>query len=214
MMNEKITLYYAHDPMCSWCWGFAPVLADLLAQLPAAVRVKRLLGGLAADSEQPMPEAMQTLLQQTWRRIEEKIPTTKFNFDFWSVCKPRRSTYPACRAVIAARQQGARYDTLMTQAIQRAYYTQARNPSDHATLISLADEIGLEVSLFTQTLQAAETQLQLQQEIALARTLYLESFPSIALHCGDAHSQLQLNYTNVKPMLEQINNFIENHCNG
>ncbi|MCH7478788.1 MAG: DsbA family protein, partial [SAR324 cluster bacterium] len=29
-MMEKIgTLYYFGDPMCSWCWGFKPVLEQV-----------------------------------------------------------------------------------------------------------------------------------------------------------------------------------------
>ena len=49
-------LYYAHDPMCSWCWAFRPVWLALLAQLPEGTRVQRLLGGLAPDTDEPMPD--------------------------------------------------------------------------------------------------------------------------------------------------------------
>ena len=99
------TVYYVHDPMCSWCWGFSPALGELLAGLPAGVEVRRLLGGLAADSELPMGSAMRERLQDTWRNIQRRVPGTRFNFDFWTSCSPRRSTWPACRAVIAARRQ-------------------------------------------------------------------------------------------------------------
>ena len=131
-------LVYVHDPMCSWCWGFEPTRHAIVAGLPADTRVWRLLGGLAPDSEQPMPEPMRAALQQTWRRIEEMIPGTRFNFDFWTNNTPRRSTYPANRAVIAARLQGEACDSKMTGAIQRAYYLEARNPSDDSTLASRA----------------------------------------------------------------------------
>ncbi|MBE8572891.1 DsbA family protein, partial [Vibrio sp. OPT46] len=29
-----IKLYYVHDPMCSWCWGYKPTLDKLKQQLP------------------------------------------------------------------------------------------------------------------------------------------------------------------------------------
>jgi len=70
----KTTLIYVHDPMCSWCWGFADVYEELLEQLPPEVEIRRLLGGLAPDSDVPMPESMQAMLQQTWQRIEMTIP--------------------------------------------------------------------------------------------------------------------------------------------
>jgi protein-disulfide isomerase-like protein with CxxC motif len=54
---------------------------------------------------------------------------TEFNFDFWTKCQPRRDTYKACRAVIAASQQNA--EEAMIEAIQKAYYLRAMNPSEH-----------------------------------------------------------------------------------
>ena len=88
-------LYYAHDPMCSWCWGYRRELVRLRQSLPADIRFTKLLGWLAPDSDEPMPQEMQQHLQQTWQRIQERIPGTEFNFNFWSECQPRRSTWPA-----------------------------------------------------------------------------------------------------------------------
>lgn len=56
------TLYYIHDPMCSWCWGFTPIWQKIRAQLPADLPVVYLLGGLAPDSDDPMPQSMQATL--------------------------------------------------------------------------------------------------------------------------------------------------------
>ena len=67
-------LYYAHDPMCSWCWGFRPVWEQLQTRLPAEVQVQPILGGLAPDCDQPMAPDMQSRLQDTWRRIAQRIP--------------------------------------------------------------------------------------------------------------------------------------------
>ena len=44
------TLYYVADPMCSWCFGFAPELAAIRAGLPAHIRLEYVMGGLARDS--------------------------------------------------------------------------------------------------------------------------------------------------------------------
>lgn len=198
------TLIYVHDPMCSWCWGFSAVHQQLLERLPKGMAVRRLVGGLAQDSDAPMPEAMQDGLQQTWRRIAQTIPGTEFNFDFWSDCAPRRSTYPACRAVIAAREQGLDYDPLMTRRIQQAYYLEARNPSDNSTLIELAGEIGLDQERFEQQLVAPHTHQQLLDEIASARAIGIDSFPSLALELDGQVQPILISYTDVDAMLSQI----------
>ena len=198
-------LIYVHDPMCSWCWGFEPVRSQFFDQVRDRVTIKRLVGGLAPDSDVPMPEVMQTALQQTWRNIQQRIPGTSFNFDFWTDCQPRRSTYPACRAVIAARLQGEEFDAQMTKKIQQAYYLQARNPSDGETLIELAAELGLDAQQFADDLQSDAVEQQLRQEISQARAIGGDSFPSLFLQIGTAVVPLPLDYDNPQTMVSAVN---------
>ncbi|MCP3687551.1 MAG: DsbA family protein [Gammaproteobacteria bacterium] len=191
--------------MCSWCWGFADSCEQLVEQLPESVEFVRLLGGLAADTDEIMPESTRLMVQQNWQRIEQLIPGVEFNYDFWNDSKARRATYPACRAVIAAREQGQQYDLLMTRKIQQAYYWEARNPSDDKILLELAVELGLDKDRFTEALNSVETQQQLLDEIALVRSLGVNGFPSMLLrHAGEIESVL-VNYTSTATMLYQIN---------
>ena len=200
----SITLIYAHDPMCAWCWGFRPTWQDLRQQLPAHIQVKTLLGGLAPDSDEPMVEDMRRYLRDTWRQIQQRIPGTEFNFDFWEHCRPRRSTYPACRAVIAARRLKADSEDAMILAIQKAYYLQARNPSLPATLIELAEEIGLDGPVFLEVMNAATTHTELREEIAQCRRLRLTSFPSLALEVEGEHWPIRPEYGHPEAIRKQI----------
>ena len=43
-------LYYVADPMCSWCWGFHPVLEKVKEVLPDGISPVYVMGGLARDS--------------------------------------------------------------------------------------------------------------------------------------------------------------------
>jgi putative protein-disulfide isomerase len=144
------------------------------------------------------------MLQHTWQRIEQSIPGTRFNFDFWTQCEPRRSTYPANRAVIAAREQGTEFDQAMTFRIQQAYYLEARNPSDNSTLIELAGDIGLDQQRFSTSLVADSMQQQLLDEIQTARAMGIDSFPSLALSRAGRLHHIGLSYTDPEAMLRQI----------
>ena len=198
------TMIYVHDPMCSWCYGFEPVRRQLFDTVAGKLQIKRLLGGLAPDSEAPIPAATQAMIRQAWQRIEQVIPGTRFNHDFWHLCEPRRSTYPASRAVIAARAQGVEFDELMTARIQQAYYQQARNPSDDDTLIELASDLGLDRGRFAEDLNSAPTQSQLLAEIQSARSIGINSFPSVAVLSQGILSHIGLDYNNADAMLRQI----------
>jgi len=200
----RMTLYYVHDPMCSWCWAFRPTWERIVAALPAGIEVRRLLGGLAPDTDQPMPAALRDQLQATWRRIEQVVPGTRFNFAFWSDCAPRRATYPACRAVVAAGLQGEQHGEAMIRAIQHAYYLEARNPSDTATLVALAAELGLDPERFAADLGAAATQAEVERQIAQGRAMGADSFPSLVLATPVETHLLAHDYNDPAPVLRQI----------
>jgi len=197
-------LLYFHDPMCSWCWAFRPVWTDLCAQLPAGMTVRRVVGGLAPDSDVPMPPDMRDKLKDTWQTIEQRVPGTRFNFSFWDVCTPRRSTYNACRAVLAAARLAPTLEDPMIEAIQQAYYLQARNPSDISTLVDLAVDIGLDRTRFAAELTGAEVQRRLEEEIALAHNAPINGFPSLVVHVPLGMRPIKLDYLQAAPMRQQI----------
>lgn len=195
-------LVYVHDPMCSWCWGFRPVWQRLQEKLPRDLKVRRLLGGLAPDTQEPMPLSMQRDIASYWKVIQQRIPGTEFNFDFWEVAKPRRSTYPACRSVIAAKFQGA--EERMIKAVQEAYYLRALNPSDDDVHLMLAGEIGLDVSRFADDLVDPMTQKVLRNEISEARVIGGNSFPSLFLIRENHVLPVPIDYNDSAPMLQCI----------
>lgn len=201
-------LYYVHDPMCSWCWAFRPVLLQLIKDLPSEIEFIRLLGGLAPDCDTPMPEDTRNYVIDNWRQIQRQLPQTKFNYDFWTKCQPKRSTYPACRAVIAARRQGDTFDEIMTHAIQQAYYLQARNPSDQQTLIALAGEIGLDKNQFSIDLSSEQSNDLLSQEIATVRSLQLNSFPGFLFADEQTKQHIEPDYHSATTVLATIKRLI------
>ena len=202
-------LYYVYDPMCSWCWGYRPTWLALQSQLQTAypeLNIEYRLGGLAADTDEPMPAEMQQFLQRTWQQIAKQLDT-EFNFDFWQNCQPRRSTYPACRAALLAREMGLEQEMIL--AIQQAYYLEALNPSDPDTLINLAGKLGLDESLFAQALQSEETKIKLDEEISRTRHLPIEGFPSLVLLVNGEFFLIALDYQNWQTSFKQISALLD-----
>jgi putative protein-disulfide isomerase len=174
-------LLYVVDPMCSWCWGFTGVRREVSAEFPD-LEWQLVMGGLAPDSDEPMDEETRAYVQDAWRAVAAKTGA-EFNHDFWTECAPRRSTYPSCRAVIVAGESGKAEE--MLAAIQRAYYQEARNPSDTETLSALAEDIGLDRAAFEAGLSASKTQEKLDGDFALRSAIGAYSFPSVGLLDGE-----------------------------
>jgi putative protein-disulfide isomerase len=207
-MQSKAKLVYIFDPMCSWCWGYAPVWQQLKQALDGIVTIEYRVGGLAPDSEEPMPLDMQSILQNTWHSISNKLGT-QFNFDFWHHCKPRRSTYPACRAVLLARRAGKEGE--MIQAIQHAYYLHARNPSDTLVLAELAKEIGIsDVTHFIQQLDSCDVNTELFKEVTYTRSLPIQGFPSLVLNVQGNILPISIDYSDWQVTYATIAEIISN----
>ena len=201
MPASSTTLYYVYDPMCSWCWAYRPCLLQLRENLPEEISWQSVLGGLAPDTDQPMPEQTRSMVQGHWRQIQSSIGT-EFNFDFWTACQPRRDTYKACRAVIAAARQQA--EEVMIEAIQKAYYLRAMNPSEPDTLVDLAVELGLDRSRFVDDFGSAHTETELRRQLLLRAKLNVSSFPSLVLERDSRRTFIGHYYQDYRTSLAEI----------
>ena len=197
-------IFYIHDPMCSWCYAFSQSWAALQQDLPRDMDIVYLVGGLAPDTTEPMPLTTQKMVQQAWQRIEQTVPGVHFNWDFWSRNTPVRSTYPACRAVLAAKKQRVEAEPEMIRAIQTAYYQQAKNPSLPETLQACAYTIGLDVETFSEDLKSEAIERELQQQMQQARSMEVYSYPSLRLMHNNTVFPVAIDYLDYRTMLEEI----------
>ncbi len=206
------TLYHCFDPMCSFCWAFRPSWDQFKQQLPKAIQqpveIVNLVGGLAPDSDDPMPEAMQRKLQGIWRHIAHSIAGTPFNFDFWEQCQPRRSTYPTCRAILACRELAPEKEDDLLFGIQSAYYLCAKNPSNLDTLIEVASHMGIEANDFADQISGDDIEIKLQLELQFARSLGMNSFPSLVLKNNDSYWNIPIDYHNPASMIKAISSVL------
>ncbi|MDB2387245.1 DsbA family protein [Shewanella sp.] len=206
---NRATLYYVYDPMCSWCWGYAPTWAlleqQLMQQFPQ-LSIQYQLGGLATDTLEAMPEEMEELLQQTWRQISRQLGT-QFNFDFWVKCQPRRATYPACRGAMLARDEGL--EKPFYHAVQRAYYLEAKNPSDDSTLVQIAGSIGMDSDAFALALNSNQTKQRLVEEVTRTRRLPIQGFPSLVMGLNNELILINLDYKRPHITFEQIKSLLQ-----
>ena len=206
--NNQAVLYYVHDPMCSWCWAFVPTWTKIKQALSGRVEIRYVLGGLAPDSAQIMPQAMRDTISGYWRNIEVKVPGTQFNYDFWTDCEPKRSTYPSCRAVIAARKQKPELELDMILAIQKGYYLQAKNPSDADMLIQLSEELGLDPKRFAEDLASEATDKELHEEMQFGASIGAQGFPSLVLKTDEGYGYVPLDYNDPSVVLNLLDRYI------
>lgn len=200
------TIYYVHDPMCSWCYAFKETFEQLKNNLDENIKIVNVLGGLAPYTNETMPLPQQEMIKNIWKQIESQVGT-KFNYEFWDKCTPKRNTYLSCKAVLIAKDENK--EEKMINAIQEAYYLKALNPSEESTLIKLAKDLNLNEN-FEEKLSSKEYENKLEKELKFRRNLRVNAFPTLLLKYKKEVYPINIKYNDYKSMLNQINNLKDN----
>src|SRR5471030_2068591 len=64
-------LIYFSDPMCSWCYGFSPVIEDIRRTFGRALPIRVVMGGLRPGTETPMTEEAELEIADHWTHVHE-----------------------------------------------------------------------------------------------------------------------------------------------
>jgi putative protein-disulfide isomerase len=92
----------------------------------------------------------------------------------------------------------------MIEAIQKAYYLRAMNPSEPDTLADLATELGLDHSLFVRDLNSEQTETELHRQFLLRAQLGVRSFPLLVFEQGSKRTLITHDYHDADVSLKQI----------
>ena len=171
-------LLYVMDPMCSWCWGFAPVAEALFQQAQAAgVAVHLVVGGLRSQDVALDPSTRQYILDH-WKTVNT---TTGQAFQFEGAMEEGfvYDTEPACRALVAARSLSSDAVWPLARAIQRAFYTEGRDVTRPNVLVELAEQAGLDRAAFAEAFDSAEQREATQADFTWAQDLGIAGFPTM-----------------------------------
>ena len=90
------------DPMCSWCWGFSPVLRAIDEAYNSFAPIYPIVGGLRPLTSDPMNDRAKEEIQQHWKNVNEVSGQT-FDFTFFDRKDFIYDTEPACRALVTVR---------------------------------------------------------------------------------------------------------------
>ena len=171
-------LVYVMDPLCSWCWGFAPVASGLFAQAAAAgVETHVVVGGLRTGHT-ALDDGTRARILEHWHSVHA---TTGQPFAFEGAMPPGfvYNTEPACRAVVAARQVDPAQALPMAQAIASAFYQQGEDVTRTSVLVDVAQGIGLSRARFAEAFDAHATLAATQADFTWSHDLGISGFPTV-----------------------------------
>ncbi len=197
-------LVYVADPMCSWCWGFTPVLEGLLDTVGDAASVHVLMGGLRPGTLALMDEAARNEVRSHWEHVRE-ASGQPFDFGFFDRAAFVYDTEPACRAVVAVRRIDPGRARGFLAALHQAFYAENRDITDPETLVEAAGAFGYEPGGFREIFLAPETRQATAMDFDTARRLGINGFPTLLAREGQRAAPLTKGYQPIeqlRPMLQ------------
>ncbi|MBA3326405.1 MAG: DsbA family protein [Rhodobacteraceae bacterium] len=164
--------------MCSWCWGFAPVIADIRAAFRDRLPLHLVMGGLRPGTSRPMDAAAKAEIRSHWEHVQE-ASGQPFDFDFFAREGFVYDTEPAARAVVVLRRSGPEVALAALMRFQRAFYTENRDVTRPEVLTALVGELGVDTAAFRSAFDETAAQEETLNDFALSRAFGVTGFPTL-----------------------------------
>ena len=203
-------LIYFADPMCSWCWGFVPVVASIRRTWGDDLPIRLVMGGLRPGTQTPMTDKAKASTREHWKHVTD-ASGQPFDYRFFDREGFVYDTDPAARAIVLAR----RYDETLALAllvrIQGAFYAQNQDVTDLTVLGGLAGELGFEAESFTAALTDERLKAETWQDYAISQKAGVTGFPTLIAgpNADGSYGMVTRGFNSEDLVLAQLSGWLE-----
>jgi putative protein-disulfide isomerase len=182
--HRDTRVVYIGDPMCSWCWGFAPEIervAEFLSDYPA-VAFEVVVGGLRPGPDaQPLDGRLVDFLRPEWAKIQQATGQP-FSFAALEWKDWIYDTEVPAAAVALSRDVGLGSVLGFMARIQRAFYAESvdvTRPEVYAELWTHEPETSVSADEFVDRLTKAPSRDLAYADFRRSRELGVRGFPAV-----------------------------------
>jgi len=184
-----MNLIYVGDPMCSWCYGFAAPLDELLAdpQGAAPLQLALVMGGLRPFTAEPIAPARADELVGHWHHVAQASGQPFVDAPNTAMHQPGfiYDTEPASRATVTVRSLWPQQVWRYFKAVQHAFYAEGRNVVEPAVLADLAEQLGLPRTEFANAFASQAMRDATLQDFQQSQAWGIRGFPTLVAEHGD-----------------------------
>lgn len=199
-------LVYFASPMCSWCWGFSPVIQQL-NKSPAVSHIRLVLTPFRVDTTEPMDDALRSYVLGQWKKVHQ---TTQQPFDF-RFAMPENFIYNtrlACLAIKAFAKQLPDQELNYVHAMQHAYYTENKDLTKQEMLVDIAASFAVDIEMFVKDLIAESIATDLEQDFLLCQKLTVQSYPTLLIEKQGNYSLLASGYSQYQEVMNRLEAYV------
>ena len=177
--GQALHFIYFADPMCSWCYGFAPVIRALADRFEGRLPVRMVMGGLRAGNTKAMTDKDREHIRGAWTRVGEASGQS-FDFAFFDRENFVYDTEPASRAVVTMRRLAPENALAFKARVSRAFYGENRDTTDAKVLAALAPEFGIDAERFELEMLSADARNETFRDFLTSQQAGVQGFPLLA----------------------------------
>ncbi|MBA3517971.1 MAG: DsbA family protein [Rhizobiales bacterium] len=177
-------LIYVADPMCSWCWGFSPVIGQITERFGKALPIRFIMGGLRPGTTKPLDEAGKRTIREHWEHVHE-ASGQPFNMDFFERDGFVYDTEPASKAVVVARRSAIEKGLACLRLVHAAFYAENRDVTNEEVLADVATEVGLDREQFMNAFRSDEATQETWADFGIGQRAGITGFPTLLAGAGD-----------------------------
>ena len=198
-------LIYFADPMCSWCWGFSPVIDTIQETWGEDLPVLLVLGGLQPGTTKPLNGKAKDSIREHWDHVHERTDQP-FDHSFFDREGFVYDTEPPSRAIVAMHSLAKDGSLAALKAMHSAFYADNRDVTDGDTLADIAEELGHEREAFLMAFDSEDSKVATQRGFEFSRGIRVTGFPTLL--AGDnengfrALTQGYQDFESIKPGIE------------
>ncbi|MDP3749104.1 MAG: DsbA family protein [Phenylobacterium sp.] len=180
---ETPHLIYFADPMCSWCYGFSPVIGQIRQAFGRSLPIRLVMGGLRPGTDTPTTEKAKVELVGHWGHVHE---ATGLPFDGAVLDRPGflYDTDPAARAVVRVRRDDPEKALVYLGRVQRAFYAQNQDVTKPDTLADLAAELGIDREAFLADFETDDLKHETWSDYGTSQRAGVTGFPTLVAGPG------------------------------
>ncbi len=200
----KKEIIFFGDHMCSWCWGFSPVLESIDEHFGDRAPVSLVVGGLRPGTKDTMSDHMKASIRHHWEEVG-RTTGQPFSFAFFERDGFVYDTEPACRAAVTVRTLKPDATLPYFQALHRAFYVDNDDITKPEPLAQRARTFGVEPDAFADAFDSVAMIDETINDFRYARSLGITGFPALVAKDDGGLAALTVGYRPfeaLKPVIE------------
>lgn len=211
-MSPIITLIYAYDPLCGWCYGFHPVLEKLVSRFKDDLAVEVIPGGLAiGENAQTISEGY-SYIRQGLLQVEQ-VTGVPFGENFKMLAEEGSYFYSSeasCLAQTVVNEISPEHALTFAGIVQKALFTDGKNLNEWSTFAELMKSLSIDTKAASELFNSDVIKQKTYESFDWCRQAGASAFPSLILKIGNETGIMSRGYRPFDTLESHLHHLINN----